>query len=110
MSCETHGFIWNSYLHCQGTASTQLTGCLLIYLVSEREVDLKSYLFFRFLFLEFENTILQVTVNNSYNHYLMCLINATEVEDSKLTGNRDFINVVGPQLEYVVPVFSKYFG
>ncbi|KAM6129391.1 glucosylceramide transporter ABCA12 [Pterocles gutturalis] len=39
----------------------------------------------RFLFLEFENTILQVTVNNSYNPYLMCLINATEVEDSKLT-------------------------
>ncbi|XP_009634881.2 ATP-binding cassette sub-family A member 12 [Egretta garzetta] len=41
----------------------------------------------QFLFLEFENTILQVTVNNSYNHYLMCLINATEVEDSKLTEN-----------------------
>ncbi|XP_014807435.1 PREDICTED: ATP-binding cassette sub-family A member 12 [Calidris pugnax] len=41
----------------------------------------------RFLFLEFENTILQVTVNNSYNPYLMCLINATEVEDSKLTEN-----------------------
>ncbi|KAM9548914.1 glucosylceramide transporter ABCA12-like [Guaruba guarouba] len=41
----------------------------------------------RFLFLEFENTILQVTVNNSYNPYLMCLINTTEVEDSKLTEN-----------------------
>uniref|UniRef100_A0A8B9EG06 ATP binding cassette subfamily A member 12 n=1 Tax=Anser cygnoides TaxID=8845 RepID=A0A8B9EG06_ANSCY len=41
----------------------------------------------RFLFLEFEKTILQVTVNNSYNPYLMCLINATEVEDSKLTEN-----------------------
>ncbi|KAM6332822.1 glucosylceramide transporter ABCA12 [Podargus strigoides] len=41
----------------------------------------------RFLFLEFENTILQVTVNNSYNPYLMCLINATEAEDSKLTEN-----------------------
>ncbi|XP_054065519.1 glucosylceramide transporter ABCA12 isoform X2 [Rissa tridactyla] len=41
----------------------------------------------RFLFLEFENTILQVTVNSSYNPYLMCLINATEVEDSKLTEN-----------------------
>ncbi|GAB0191806.1 glucosylceramide transporter ABCA12 [Grus japonensis] len=41
----------------------------------------------RFLFLEFENTILQVTVNNSYNPYLMCLITATEVEDSKLTEN-----------------------
>ncbi|XP_067154833.1 glucosylceramide transporter ABCA12 [Apteryx mantelli] len=41
----------------------------------------------RFLFLEFENTILQVTVNNSYNPYLMCLINATEIEDSKLTEN-----------------------
>uniref|UniRef100_A0A8C4U0U6 ATP binding cassette subfamily A member 12 n=1 Tax=Falco tinnunculus TaxID=100819 RepID=A0A8C4U0U6_FALTI len=39
----------------------------------------------RFLFLEFENTILQVTVNNSYNPYLMCLINATEAEDSELT-------------------------
>ncbi|XP_051480136.1 LOW QUALITY PROTEIN: glucosylceramide transporter ABCA12 [Apus apus] len=39
----------------------------------------------RFLFLEFENTILQVTVNNSYNPYLMCLINATEAEDSTLT-------------------------
>ncbi|XP_065493613.1 glucosylceramide transporter ABCA12 [Caloenas nicobarica] len=41
----------------------------------------------RFLFLEFENTILQVTANNSYSPYLMCLINATEVEDSKLTEN-----------------------
>ncbi|XP_068542414.1 glucosylceramide transporter ABCA12 isoform X1 [Anas acuta] len=41
----------------------------------------------RFLFLEFEKTILKVTVNNSYNPYLMCLINATEVEDSKLTEN-----------------------
>ncbi|KAM6269041.1 glucosylceramide transporter ABCA12 [Porphyrio hochstetteri] len=41
----------------------------------------------RFLFLEFENTILQATVNNSYSPYLMCLINATEVEDSKLTEN-----------------------
>ncbi|XP_042678296.1 glucosylceramide transporter ABCA12 [Centrocercus urophasianus] len=41
----------------------------------------------RFLFLEFESTILQVTVNNSYNPYLMCLINATEVEDSELTEN-----------------------
>lgn len=109
MSWETHGFIWNSYLHGQGTASTQLTGRSLIYLVSEREADLKSYLIFRFLFLEFENTILQVTANNSYSPYLMCLINATETEDSKLTGNHDFINVVGPQLEYVVPVFSKCF-
>lgn len=77
--------------------------------VSEREADLKSYLIFRFLFLEFENTILQVTANNSYSPYLMCLINATETEDSKLTGNHDFINIVGPQLEYVVPVFSKCF-
>ncbi|XP_029874701.1 ATP-binding cassette sub-family A member 12 [Aquila chrysaetos chrysaetos] len=41
----------------------------------------------RFLFLEFENTILQVTVNNSYKPYLMCLINATEIEDRKLTEN-----------------------
>ncbi|XP_067994108.1 glucosylceramide transporter ABCA12 [Melanerpes formicivorus] len=41
----------------------------------------------RFLFLEFENTILQVTVNNSYHPYLMCLINATRDEDSKLTEN-----------------------
>ncbi|XP_065696922.1 glucosylceramide transporter ABCA12 [Patagioenas fasciata] len=41
----------------------------------------------RFLFLEFENTILQVTANNSYSPYLMCLINATETEDSKLTEN-----------------------
>ncbi|XP_032866623.2 glucosylceramide transporter ABCA12 isoform X1 [Tyto alba] len=41
----------------------------------------------RFLFLEFENTIIQMTVNNSYNPYLICLINATEVEDSKLTEN-----------------------
>ncbi|XP_068803956.1 glucosylceramide transporter ABCA12 isoform X2 [Struthio camelus] len=41
----------------------------------------------RFLFLEFENTILQVTVNKSYSPYLMCLINATELEDSKLTEN-----------------------
>ncbi|XP_049672891.1 glucosylceramide transporter ABCA12, partial [Accipiter gentilis] len=41
----------------------------------------------RFLFLEFENTILQVTVNNSYNPYLMCLINAAEIEDRKLTEN-----------------------
>ncbi|XP_065607453.1 glucosylceramide transporter ABCA12 [Cyrtonyx montezumae] len=41
----------------------------------------------RFLFLEFESTILQVTANNSYNPYLMCLINATEVEDSELAEN-----------------------
>ncbi|KFW06742.1 ATP-binding cassette sub-family A member 12, partial [Eurypyga helias] len=41
----------------------------------------------RFLFLEFENTILQVTVNNSYNSYLRCLMNATEVEDGELTEN-----------------------
>uniref|UniRef100_A0A8C4KNR7 ATP binding cassette subfamily A member 12 n=2 Tax=Dromaius novaehollandiae TaxID=8790 RepID=A0A8C4KNR7_DRONO len=41
----------------------------------------------RFLFLEFENTILQVTVNSSYNPYLICLINATETEDSELTEN-----------------------
>ncbi|XP_064015154.1 glucosylceramide transporter ABCA12 [Pogoniulus pusillus] len=41
----------------------------------------------RFLFLEFENTILQVTVNSSYHPYLMCLINATKDEDSKLTAN-----------------------
>ncbi|XP_062459511.1 glucosylceramide transporter ABCA12 [Pezoporus occidentalis] len=41
----------------------------------------------QFLVLEFENTILQVTVNNSYNPYLMCLINTTEAEDSKLTEN-----------------------
>ncbi|XP_010217767.1 PREDICTED: ATP-binding cassette sub-family A member 12 [Tinamus guttatus] len=39
----------------------------------------------RFLFLEFENTILQMTVNSSYNPYLMCLINAIETEDSNLT-------------------------
>ncbi|XP_061858379.1 glucosylceramide transporter ABCA12 [Colius striatus] len=41
----------------------------------------------QFLFLEFENTILEVTMNNSYNPYLMCLINATEAEASKLTEN-----------------------
>ncbi|XP_032301868.1 ATP-binding cassette sub-family A member 12 [Coturnix japonica] len=41
----------------------------------------------RFLFLEFESTILQVTANNSCNPYLMCLINATEAEDSELTEN-----------------------
>ncbi|KAM7049562.1 glucosylceramide transporter ABCA12 [Acridotheres tristis] len=41
----------------------------------------------RFLFLEFENTILQVTANNSYNPYLMCLINAVEAEDEELTEN-----------------------
>ncbi|XP_061204119.1 glucosylceramide transporter ABCA12 [Neopsephotus bourkii] len=41
----------------------------------------------RFLVLEFENTILQLTVNNSYNPYLMCLINITEAGDSKLTEN-----------------------
>lgn len=48
-------------------------------------------------------------MNNSYNPYLMCLINAAEIEDRKLTGNHDFINVLGPQLEYVVPVFLKCF-
>ncbi|RMB92752.1 hypothetical protein DUI87_30802 [Hirundo rustica rustica] len=41
----------------------------------------------RFLFLEFQNTILQVTVNDSYNPYLMCLINAAEAEDGELTEN-----------------------
>ncbi|XP_058696545.1 glucosylceramide transporter ABCA12 [Poecile atricapillus] len=41
----------------------------------------------RFLFLEFANTILQVTANNSYNPYLMCLINAMEAEDGELTEN-----------------------
>ncbi|XP_010120287.1 PREDICTED: ATP-binding cassette sub-family A member 12 [Chlamydotis macqueenii] len=41
----------------------------------------------QFLFLEFENTVLQVTVNNSYNPYLMCLINTTEAEGSELTEN-----------------------
>ncbi|TRZ18799.1 hypothetical protein HGM15179_008308 [Zosterops borbonicus] len=41
----------------------------------------------RFLFLEFQNTILQVTANSSYNPYLMCLINAAEAEDGELTEN-----------------------
>ncbi|XP_056352681.1 glucosylceramide transporter ABCA12 [Oenanthe melanoleuca] len=41
----------------------------------------------RFLFLEFENTILQVTANHSYNPYLMCLINSLEAEDGELTEN-----------------------
>nr|XP_009931047.1 PREDICTED: ATP-binding cassette sub-family A member 12 [Opisthocomus hoazin] len=53
---------------------------------SDKTLSLSS-LVTRFLFLEFENAILQVTVNNSYNPYLMCLINVTEVEDSKLTEN-----------------------
>lgn len=50
-----------------------------------------------------------MTVNNSYNPYLMCLINATEVEDSKLTGNHDFINVVGPQMQCVCACLFKVF-
>ncbi|XP_068052641.1 glucosylceramide transporter ABCA12 [Anomalospiza imberbis] len=41
----------------------------------------------QFLFLEFQNTILQVTANNSYNPYLMCLINSEEAEDGELTEN-----------------------
>ncbi|XP_072787969.1 glucosylceramide transporter ABCA12 [Taeniopygia guttata] len=41
----------------------------------------------QFLFLEFQNTILQVTANNSYNPYLMCLINSEEAEDRELTEN-----------------------
>ncbi|XP_063256168.1 glucosylceramide transporter ABCA12 [Prinia subflava] len=41
----------------------------------------------RFLFLEFQNTVLQVTANNSSNAYLMCLINALEAEDGELTEN-----------------------
>ncbi|CAN8200951.1 unnamed protein product [Coccothraustes coccothraustes] len=41
----------------------------------------------QFLFLEFQNTILQVTANNSYNPYLMCLINSAEAEDGELTEN-----------------------
>ncbi|XP_071418175.1 glucosylceramide transporter ABCA12 [Pithys albifrons albifrons] len=41
----------------------------------------------RFLFLEFENTLLQVTVNNSCNPYLKCLMNAAEAEDRELTEN-----------------------
>ncbi|KAJ7419550.1 ATP-binding cassette sub-family A member 12 [Willisornis vidua] len=41
----------------------------------------------RFLFLEFENTLLQVTVNNSCNSYLKCLMNAAEAEDRELTEN-----------------------
>ncbi|XP_053925522.1 glucosylceramide transporter ABCA12 isoform X1 [Cuculus canorus] len=41
----------------------------------------------RFLFLEFENTLSQVTANSSYSPYLMCLINATGAEDSELTEN-----------------------
>ncbi|XP_027591452.2 ATP-binding cassette sub-family A member 12 [Pipra filicauda] len=41
----------------------------------------------RFLFLEFENTLLQVTMNNSCNSYLKCLINAAEAEDRELTEN-----------------------
>ncbi|XP_027533821.1 ATP-binding cassette sub-family A member 12 isoform X2 [Neopelma chrysocephalum] len=41
----------------------------------------------RFLFLEFENTLLQVTMNNSCNPYLKCLINAAEAEDRELTEN-----------------------
>ncbi|XP_077641321.1 glucosylceramide transporter ABCA12 [Lonchura striata] len=41
----------------------------------------------QFLFLEFQNTILKVTANNSYNPYLMCLINSEEAEDRELTEN-----------------------
>ncbi|XP_039584511.1 ATP-binding cassette sub-family A member 12 [Passer montanus] len=41
----------------------------------------------QFLFLEFQNTVLQVTANSSYNPYLMCLINAAEAEDGQLTEN-----------------------
>ncbi|XP_041316146.1 ATP-binding cassette sub-family A member 12 [Pyrgilauda ruficollis] len=41
----------------------------------------------QFLFLEFQNTVLQMTANNSYNPYLMCLINSAEAEDGELTEN-----------------------
>ncbi|KAF4791142.1 ATP-binding cassette sub-family A member 12 [Turdus rufiventris] len=41
----------------------------------------------QFLFSEFENTILQVTANSSYNPYLRCLINTLEDEDGELTEN-----------------------
>ncbi|KYO33489.1 hypothetical protein Y1Q_0008681 [Alligator mississippiensis] len=41
----------------------------------------------QFLFLEFEKAILQVAANNSYKHYLVCLMNLTESEDSELSEN-----------------------
>ncbi|XP_014165755.1 ATP-binding cassette sub-family A member 12 [Geospiza fortis] len=55
----------------------------------------------QFLFLEFQNTILQVTVNNSYNPYLMCLINSAEAEDGELTGDHDFINALEEKMDTV---------
>lgn len=51
-----------------------------------------------------------MTANNSYNPYLMCLINATEAEDGELTGDHDLINAEGPQLECVLPVFCLIVG
>uniref|UniRef100_A0A8C6ZDT4 ATP binding cassette subfamily A member 12 n=1 Tax=Nothoprocta perdicaria TaxID=30464 RepID=A0A8C6ZDT4_NOTPE len=96
---ETHGFIWNFYLQLPWSSICAADRSHSHIPLSEREIHLNSILFFRFLFLEFENTILQMTVNSSYNPYLMCLINATETEDSNLTGNHDFINVVAPWLE-----------
>lgn len=40
----------------------------------------------------------------------MCLINAVEAEDRELTGDHDFINAQGPQLECVLPVFCLMEG
>uniref|UniRef100_A0A8C3HPH6 ATP binding cassette subfamily A member 12 n=1 Tax=Chrysemys picta bellii TaxID=8478 RepID=A0A8C3HPH6_CHRPI len=49
-------------------------------------------LFFRFLFLELENAILQVSADNIYKPYLICLMNVSGSQDNELTGNIYFIN------------------
>lgn len=110
MSWETRGFIWDSYLQLPRSSVCAADGSLANIPWFWRRSWFKFLpYFFRFLFLEFESTVLQVTANNSYNPYLMCLINATEVEDSELTGNHDSINVVGPQLQYVCVWLFKGF-
>lgn len=51
-----------------------------------------------------------MTANSSYNPYLRCLINTLEDEDGELTGDHDFINSEGPQLQCVLPVFCLMVG
>ncbi|XP_008111746.2 glucosylceramide transporter ABCA12 isoform X1 [Anolis carolinensis] len=52
-----------------------------------RQAPPPSSLVARFLFAEFENVFIQMSPNNDFRSYLICLMNVTEKQESELTEN-----------------------
>uniref|UniRef100_A0A803TXY9 ATP binding cassette subfamily A member 12 n=1 Tax=Anolis carolinensis TaxID=28377 RepID=A0A803TXY9_ANOCA len=56
------------------------------------QLSFLSLLIFLFLFAEFENVFIQMSPNNDFRSYLICLMNVTEKLESELTGTTHFVN------------------